>query len=254
MNYEELYENLQPLEKKLKDIAAAAQKLTKAIAKDTEAGDLKSLQKNLGLLVDIVKAQKETTDAVQALTEGFDSKKYMENGDFTAQMLASCKEQGVDVTGEFPVFEIFPYRLRFDTENQDLYLDRKKLSCMRPQSLVASIKSGQDRLMKAPFNAQAFVNELSDAYDLALLKLKKQDGADLYLTSLYKFLVPMGRFRRDYDQQSYAYDLARLYMSETETTKTGRRFQFGPSRNNAKAIRILDSEGHEQFLATIRFF
>lgn len=178
----------------------------------------------------------------------------MESGDFTAQMLASCKEQGVDVTGEFPVFEIFLYRLRFDTENQDLYLDRKKLSCMRPQSLVASIKSGQDRLMKAPFNAQAFVIELSDAYDLALLKLKKQDGADLYLTSLYKFLVPMGRFRRDYDQQSYAYDLAQLYMSETETTKTGRRFQFGPSRNNAKAIRILDSEGHEQFLATIRFF
>ena len=108
--------------------------------------------------------------------------------------------------------------------------------------------------MKASFNAQAFVNELADAYDLAVLKLKKAPDADIYLTSLYKFLAPMGRFRKEYDQQSFAFDIARLYASDVETTKNGRCFQFGPSRNNNKALRILDSEGHEQFLATIRFY
>ena len=39
-----------------------------------------------------------------------------------------------------------------------------------------------------------------------------------------------------------------------ETTKNGRRFQFGPSRDIAKSIRILDENGQEQFLATIRFY
>ena len=87
-----------------------------------------------------------------------------------------------------------------------------------------------------------------------MLFRSKQPQADIYLTSLYKFLAPMGRFRRDYDQQSFAFDLARLYMSEVEETKNGRKFQFGPSRNNGKAIRILDRDGQEQFLATIRFY
>ncbi|MCI9665624.1 MAG: hypothetical protein HFI46_17605 [Lachnospiraceae bacterium] len=39
-----------------------------------------------------------------------------------------------------------------------------------------------------------------------------------------------------------------------EAAKDGRKFQFGPSRNIGRAIRILDKEGNEQYLATIRFF
>ena len=163
-------------------------------------------------------------------------------------------EKGVDVRGEFPVYEMFPYKVRLDAENQDIYLDRKKVQCMRPKSFVEQVKAGQDKLNRANFNAQTFVNELSDAYDTAILKLKKQPGADIYLNSLYKLLAPMSRFRKDYDQQSFAFDLARLYAEGAVETKNGRKFQFGPSRNNGKAIRILDQEGKEQFLATIRFY
>ena len=184
----------------------------------------------------------------------FDTKEYFEQGEFAEQMLAFCKEKGVDVQGEFPIYEMFPYRVRLDAENQDIYLDRKKIQCMRPKSFVELVKKGQDKLNKAPFNAAGFVNELADAYDLAVLKLNKHQGADIYLTSLYKFLAPMSRFRKDYDQQSFAFDLARLYISDVEETKNGRKFQFGPSRNNGRAIRILDQEGKEQFLATIRFY
>ena len=108
--------------------------------------------------------------------------------------------------------------------------------------------------MKASFNALTFANELADVYDLALLKLKRQPEADIYLTNLYKFLAPMGRFRRDYDQQSYAFYLARLYGSGIKEIKDGRRIQFGPSREGNKAIRILDSQGREEYLSTIRFF
>ena len=65
----------------------------------------------------------------------------------------------------------------------------------------------------------------------------------------------MSRFRKDYDQQSFAYDLARLYNSGEEATKSGRRFQFGPSKNNSgKSFRILDNNGKEQFLSMICFY
>lgn len=254
MNYEELYGALMPLEKRLKDLSAAMQKSVKSIGKNTETGDLKSLAKDLAACQELIGEEGRIRDQIQELLEGFDAKAYFDSGDYAGQLLELCGEKGVDVTGSYPVFEMFPYRVRFDAENQDIYMNRKKVQCMRPASLVQTVKASQERLMKAPFNALTFLNELSDAYDLALLKAKKSEGADLYLTSLYKFLAPMSRFRRDYDQQSFAYDLARLYMSDVEETKGGRRYQFGPSRNQAKAIRILDGEGHEQFLATIRFF
>lgn len=148
---------------------------------------------------------------------------------------------------------MFPYRVRLDAENQDLYMDRKKVQCMRPASFVETVRKGQEKLNKAGFNAASFSSELSDAYDLALLKKKRNAGTDIYLSDLYKLLAPMSRFRKDYDQQSYAFDLAKLYNSEAEETKSGRRFQFGSSRDGKKGIRILDKNGQEWFLSTICF-
>lgn len=254
MDYEELYAELQPLEKRMKDMIGTAQKLYKNMVKDTENGDIKDLSKMLTAFEELMDAQASLAASIRTAVDGFDSRAYLENGEFAQQMLSICRDKGVDVTGEYPVFEMFPYRVKFDTENQDIYLDRKKVPSLRPLSFVQTVKAGQDKLMKASFNAAGFLNELSEAYDLALLKMGKEQGYDLYLTSLYKFLVPMGRSRKEYDQQSFAFDLARLYMSDVEETKSGKRYQFGPSRNNAKAIRILDREGREQFLATIRFF
>ena len=144
--------------------------------------------------------------------------------------------------------------LKKDMENQDIYLDRKKVQCMRPRSFVDTVRSGQEKLNKASFNPTVFAGELADAYDTALLKMNRQPGADIYLNSLYKFLAPMSRFRKDYDQQSFAFDLARLYISRIEETKNGRRFQFGPSRESNKSIRILDGNGQEYFLSTICFY
>ena len=254
MNYEELYTVLQSQEKALKDRISQMQKLYKSISKEMESGDLKSLTKDINTMIESNQQQALVLQELMENVNGFDSKAYFENGEFAEQMLSYCQDLSVDVQGEYPVYEMFPYKVRLDTENQDIYLDRKKVQCMRPQSLIRTVKAGQDKLMKAVFNAQLFVNELAEAYDLAVLKLKKAPDADIYLTSLYKFLAPMGRFRKEYDQQSFAFDIARLYASDVETTKNGRHFQFGPSRNNNKALRILDAEGHEQFLATICFY
>lgn len=254
MNYEDLYQNLQPGQKSVKDALASLQKVFKAVNREVESGDLKSLTKDLGTMAEAADTLAAALGDLQETVGGFDTQAYFENGDFARQMLEICEEKGVDVRGESPVYEMFPYKVRLDVENQDLYMDRKKVQCMRPQSFVETVKNGQEKLNKAGFNAVAFVSELSDAYDLALLTMGRKAGTDVYLNKLYKLLAPMSRFRKDYDQQSFAFDLARLYASETEETKNGRRFQFGSSRDNKKGIRILDKNGQEQFLATICFF
>ena len=254
MNYENLYETLQPQHKSLKESLASLQKLSKTITKETDGGDIKNLIKDLDSMAETAAVLSSTLESMRAAVSGFDTKAYFESGDFARQMLDACQEKGVDVRGAAPVFEMFPYRVKLDMENQDIYLDRKKVQCMRPRSFVDTVRSGQEKLNKASFNPTVFAGELADAYDTALLKMNRQPGADIYLNSLYKFLAPMSRFRKDYDQQSFAFDLARLYISRIEETKNGRRFQFGPSRESNKSIRILDGNGQEYFLSTICFY
>lgn len=254
MNYEELYPDMLKQEKMIKDRLSGLQKFFKAISREVEGGDIKNLTQDLDSMAEAAEALLDTIKEMKATADGFDAKAYFESGEFTEQMLEACKEKNVDVRGEFPVYEMFPYKVRVDAENQDVYLDRKKVQCMRPGKFVETVKIGQEKLNKASFNALTFVSELADAYDLAVMKMDKRKESDIYLTSLYKYLAPMSRFRKDYDQQSFAFDLARLYASEVEETKNGKKFQFGPSRNNNKAIRILDKDGQEQFLATIRFY
>ncbi len=254
MNYENLYQALQPDQKSLKDSLALLQKLQKAMNREAESGEMKNFIRDLSAMKEAVGVLTKALESLEESVAGFDTKAYFENGEFAEQMIEICREKGVNVRGEFPVYEMFPYRVKVDVENQDLFLDRKKVQCVRPQSFVETVQKGQEKLNKVNFNASTFVNELADAYDLAILKGRKRAGSDLYLTNIYKVLAPMSRFRKDYDQNNFAFDVARLYASDVEETKTGRKFQFGPSRNNDKAIRILDKEGKEQFLATIRFY
>ena len=259
MDYEELYQQMQALEKEIKDKLHFAQKTFRNLTKNSEKGELKSLSKDLTQMNGFINDFESLVDEYTLLTEGFDVKEYMENGDFAAQMTMYCEKLSVDIKGDFPVYEIFPYKVKIDSENQELTVDRKKVQCVRPMYFVDSIKQSQDKLNKASFNVNTFLDELAVAYDTSL-KYKQKPGQtrsnepDLSLKDLYNYLVPMQRFRKEYDMQSYAFDLSRLYNSDIETAKDTRSFEFGSSRYANKLIRILDRDGKEQYISTIRFF
>lgn len=254
MNYEDLFIQYQNLEKSLKDKIKLVAKLQKAIAKEMEGGDL---PKCIIDTASMKRASEEVTSLlgqIETLVASFDQKAYIQSGDFAEQLLAQCKENNVDVKGNFPNFEMFPNKLRIDS-NLEIILDRKKVACIRPYTLVQVVKKGQEKLMKVTFNAAKFATELANAYDLLLADLGKKPASDQYLKSLYEYMVPMSRFRKDYDLQSYAFDLARLYHEGSSVEIKGdRRIQWGTSKDSNKAIRILDRNGNEEFLSTIRFF
>lgn len=258
-DYEDLYKQMLATEKELKDKINTQQKLFKSLSKNLEKGDLKSWSKDISALRAAVKEQETVMEGLQNQVDDFGIRAYVEDGHFVEQMLEHCARLEVDVKGENPVYEMFPYRVRIDSENLDVYLDRKRVQCLRPLAFVQEVKASRDKLMKAGFDPRGFIKELAAAYDLMLLKQKQGQASadkvgDIYLKNLYNVLTPMRRFRKDYDLQSFAFDLARLYISDLQVTEDGRQFQFGPSRNINKAIRILDQDGREQYLATIRFF
>ncbi len=258
MNYEDLYLQFQACDKALREQLKLQQKLCKSVCGSMKRGDLKGFAKDLSALEGVGREVERITSQMRALVENFDTKAYFTNGEYVAQLLAACEKAGVNLKGEYPTFELFPFKVKLDADTLDINIDRKKVQCFRPLSFVNFLRSAQNKLLKAPFTASVFAAELAEAYDLVLIQQSKGKAyitdADVYLLNLYKYLTPMKRFRKEYDQQSFAFDLSRLFSSGLETIDDGRSFQFGPSKNHSKAIRIVHADGKEEYFATIRFF
>ena len=256
LGYEELYEQWQPKGKQLRDQSAALGRLCKRLAKDMELGDLKAAQRDLSALTLAADAAREAANGSADLLGGFDLTDYLAGGEYARELMGICREKGIDVKAEVAAYEIFPCKIRLDPDAREVVVDKKRLSRARPRALVSEIEAVRARLYAAPFQPAVFAEELAAAYDQVILlqTRKTAPDADIYLQTLYRALTPMRRFRRDYDAQSFAFDLARLYAAEGIVLGDGRKFQFGPSRNSARAVRVLDQEGREQYLATIRFY
>jgi hypothetical protein len=260
MNYEDFYAKYSVKEKELRTQIAEQQKCYKRLIKEMADGDIKNAQKDMTALKELSRVLEQTSSDILEFSQSFDMNAYIANGEFAEQMLIYCEELGVNAIGENNNYELFPYKVKLDAENAEVALDRKKVPYLRPQSLVKFIRTQIDKIMGASFNPSVFAGELSQAYDLYLIVQAKEKnrkiawGADVYLTALYKYLTPMRRFRKDYDMQSFAFDVARLYSSDIKKLENGKNFQFGPSRNMDKSIRVVDSDSKEHYLSTVRFF
>ena len=260
INYETFYQEIRQGEKPLGEKLQHAQRCFKNITRDSERGDARKLIKDISELQVMISELLELADDLQNVAEGFDSLGYFESGEFTRQMIDCCRQQGVDIKGEAGTYEMFPFKVRIDAENQDLYVNRRKVHCTRPLKFVQDMKRQVERYTKSGFNMSLFINELAAAYDLAVKVRNSENQApryefDIPLRDLYNYLAPTQKARREYDMQQYAFDLARLYsQGMDERTKDERRFDFGTIKTTGKLIRILDGNGAEQFLGTIRFF
>jgi len=253
MDYEIFYQEYVEYEKKIKDSIKSLNRFQKALAKHMSQGEIKLVSQDIANIKDANEILEETNAKIENLVESFNAQDYIESGDWTDQMLDCCRSEKIDVQGTFPVYEMFPFKIRIDSENQDLYIDRKKFSYLRPSFFISQVKKLQDKLNKASFNAVKFASELSICYD-RFIKLKdKKLGSDVYLLDLYALLVPMGRFRSDYNKQAFAFDIARLRRAGEVAIKDGRKVQLGSSRNEKKAIRVLNEAGLEEFFSTIVF-
>lgn len=260
MDYEVFYQSILGTEKNLREKLAYAQRCFKNITKDSAQGDIKKLARDIADMQVLLSDLTSLFENLQSEVEGFDPKMYFETGDFVRQMVEHCKKYDVDIKGEAPLYEMFPFKVRIDYENQDLYINRKKSSCVRPLYFVQEMKKHVEKYTKASFNLERFIQELAAAYDLAVIVRNSKSPSpraefDVLLRDLHNYLAPTQKARREYDLQQYAFDLSKLYSSGMdERTKDGRRFELGPSKQTSKLIRILDADGNEQFLGTIRFF
>ena len=262
MNYEFLYAEINEVEKKLNTAVADAKKHVSAMMKATDSGDLKALDKNIAEALKDIDTQKNRLQEIQNILVSFDRAAYIKEGTFKDQILAECKKQGVDAkeTGG-NVLELFPNRLVINEEAQDITVDKKRISCLRPSYLVSSVRKNQEKMGKASFNEQRFLDDVYTAYEAIIAletvkntKKNKVISRSVKLTDIYKKMAPTARAKKDYDMLNFAYDISRVYSLDEKRAKNGMRMEIDTARGVDKnAIRILDAYGNEYFLTTIKF-
>ena len=257
MDYEQYFAEAQTYFKDVLCNTASQSKNVAKIQKCIRDGDINALPKLFAALRDAAQGRETALLQLELLTEGFDGHEYMSGGDYTGQMVECCKQFGVDVQGSFPVYDMFPCRVTVNPEAQDVTINKKRFSCLRPSKLVGIVKAELDKLAKVNFNASSFAKELSAIYDLQIIKMSHKKAcatdAPVYAQDLYTLLTPLKRYKKDYTINDYAYDLARLYSADNITLDDGRVLRFDTSRDMKKSIRILDNFGSEQFISTIRY-
>ena len=169
-------------------------------------------------------------------------------------MVEACQAREIDVRSlDAGNYEMFPYSVKVSADRQEITVNRKKVPTARPSWFADYIKKNQEKLNKASFNEDSFAKELADAYQTALAVSGKPEGTAIALTTIYKYLAPTARARKEYDLMNFSYDIARLYNKHYDHLKDGSSLILGPAKK-IKPIRILDSNGREQLLATLAIF
>jgi hypothetical protein len=254
-NYEVFREGLKGAVKDVKDSAGATVSAQKKIQKNLEQGNMTEVRKQLAALKDAAALLSSQAETLEEKLNEFDVQDYFVSGDFTRQLLEACEKKNIDVKGEKGVYEMFPYKIRIvgdENRQGEVWMDRKKVQSCRPEYVAETVKAGQEKLFAANFNPTAFITELGEAYEITCLRAGARIGSTQALTKIYKNLALMARARKEYDLQTFAFDLSRAYEKGPEAwvSKTGARFKFGTSHDGS-GIRVLSSTGVESYISTL---
>jgi hypothetical protein len=236
------------LDRRAKRVASLTKRLTRAAA----VGDMKGVETTLRDL-EALPVGETLTAAGEAAGE-LDYRAYLSSG-FAADFEAACREAGLPLEGHFPAYFVFPFPVRVDTDNPSVIVNRRRVGSLRPSALVKAIQEERDRLERSPFNVTEFLGALFHAWEQmnAVQSTKKavQVRQPQPLKQVYRELVPFGRFRRDYPESFFGFDVQRLLLSN-ELYYNGWQCSLERGRGG-NALRLIDHEGQERLIATVHF-
>lgn len=237
------------LNRRARRVASLAGKLVKA----TTSGDMKTAETVLRDLQ--ATPLDETVIAAVTAAESFDYRKYLSDG-FAADFEAACREAGLPLEGYFPNYFVFPFPVKVDTENPSVIVNRRRVGTLRSSALVAAIREERDRLERSPFNVAEFLGVLFGTWENLNARYSAKNNVQVRqsqpLKQVYKELVPFARWRREYPESLFAFDVQRLLLSN-ELRVNGWQCELERGRKGGNALRLIDHEGQERLIASVNF-
>jgi len=240
-----------------RDADSAVRSLTSALkeAKKVKVaattGQLRELRQALDGSVRLADAAAATTRDVR---DGwtFDEQAYITGGGYAKEVLALAAEEGVQAFESDDRILCYPVIVQV-APDATVVIDKKKDRRIRPSVLVSTLKALQSKPPK--FKADAFLEALAAAYDLARARQGGRPGSTVMLADLYSVFTLLPGTARDYTKPEFARDLYLLDLDGKTRTKDGRTMQLPASaltRGGAKFTTVTRS-GQTKLYAGISF-
>ena len=144
----------------------------------------------------------------------------LESRSYRQMLEEALREAELPLEGEFPEYDVSPFRLEVDIENEVVRLRCgrrvEKMTALAPAALAQWVQKRYTKMVARRFNSERFFKDLLSAYRFAnRLVYSKAKGQELWgrpvaLQLLYELLTLRGEGRRDYPKEQFIYDLARL--------------------------------------------
>lgn len=251
---QELGEERKELLEKKKQASAHIARLEKAL----RDGDLEQAVRVTGWLEATLEKQRETLTYLKNKLPTYDVTGYLQEA-FAGEFIAACQAQELKITGDFPSYEVFPFRVRVYPEKGTVEVNERLVHFLRPRALAAYLKSQKNKLYKEKFNPVKFLDALAAIYDTILAVrqagygVEIQKDLDIPLLDVYERLTPLPAQRRQYPLNMFAFDLHRLYVANAFTASDGRQLVLGAVRPRRRALVVYNAQERDFRYGSLRF-
>lgn len=214
-------------------------------------GQLRDLRNGLDAST---KLADQAADAVRDLRDlwTFDENAYFADGGFVEEVLALGESEDLSAMESDGRILSYPVIVQVLAGDSTVLIDKVKERRVRPSELVRRLKALQVRPPR--FKAEAFIEALHRAYDLALAGKGQRAGSTAKLVDVYAVLTLMPGASREYSKQEFARDLYLLDQSGLVTTR-GRTLSLPASAltRGAGSLSTVTRAGQTKVYAGILF-
>ena len=183
---------------------------------------------------------------------------YIGSTEYKNDLESSLKNLSIPFIGEFPEYDIPPYKFSISKENMEarLFFGRKseKITSMNPEIISNWVNIKYKKITGKKFDINIFMKELFDAYQyINKITFRNKDtiwGKAIKLTELYGLLTIKRSTKQEYPKQFYQYELG-LLKENLNLSFNGYGFEFGFAKDISKAIAIIDSKGKVNYVSSL---
>jgi len=188
----------------------------------------------------------------QQLTNGkegwdFDEETYLSSNSFTAELLATAKQMGVNIFEQDDRLYCYPFLIRILPNERSVLIDKVRERRLRPSVLVSHLKELQNKPVR--FKPEAFLECLFSAAVAARGKDRVEEGAVVPLLEVYDLLTLLPGQTKEYTRQEFARDIYLFDQSDLKRTKKGHNVNFPAStgtRSASRTITVITRRGQEK--------
>ena len=247
------------LDTNIKQVTKLWQKIKK-LHSEWDINNIKSTLESYNL--ELNQLNTNNTSGNSFLSEKIDTiSKHIGSTEYITDLESLLKKYGIPFIGEFPEYDIPPYRLSISKENMEarLFFGRKseKITSMNPENISNWINIKYKKITGKKFDINVFMKELFDAYQyINKITFRNKDtiwGKAIKLTEIYGLLTLKRSTKQEYPAQVYQFELG-LLKENLNLSFNDYRFEFGFARDINKAIAIIDSSGKVNYVSSLTIY